>query len=185
MILGFMYWRRVDVPGHDACRLERSGAGYRLSGAAVFRDESGLGQLSYEVSCDAEWRSKRGRVRGWIERRDLDLDLEFVRTARGWSVNGKPVRGHEHTWDLDLAFTPSTNLTQIRRARLRRGQSADVPVAWFDLPNRTLVELPQRYERRSAATYWYESPTSNYQALLEVNAQSFVTKYPELWEAEP
>jgi hypothetical protein len=182
MILGFMYWRRVDVPGHDACRLERVGAGYRLSGAAVFRDENGLGQLSYEVWCDGKWRSRRGRVRGWIERRALDL--EFMRTTRGWAVNGKQVRGLEHTWDLDLAFTPSTNLTQIRRIALRRGQAADVTVAWFDVPNRALVELPQRYERRSATTYWYESPTSNYEALLEVDKQSFVTKYPELWEAE-
>ena len=35
---------------------------------------------------------------------------------------------------------------------------------WFDLDSASLTELPQRYERRSEASYWYEAPTVPYQA---------------------
>ena len=50
----------------------------------------------------------------------------------------------------------------------------------------TLLEaarLPQRYERRSATTYWYESPTAGYAELLELAPSGFVSRYPGLWEA--
>jgi len=29
-------WRRLDTPGHDVCRLEKSDAGWKLEGVAVF-----------------------------------------------------------------------------------------------------------------------------------------------------
>jgi hypothetical protein len=58
-----------------------------------------------------------------------------------------------------------------------------VPVAWIDAPDGVLQALPQRYERRSATTYWYESPTVGYAELLELAPSGFVRRYPGLWEA--
>src|SRR4026207_452783 len=31
-----MLWRRLDVPGHDACALRRIASGWRLEGTALF-----------------------------------------------------------------------------------------------------------------------------------------------------
>jgi hypothetical protein len=87
--------------------------------------------------------------------------------------------------DLDFGFTPATNLLQLQRVALAVGQVADVPVAWLDVSAGTLTVLPQRYERRSATTYWYESPSANYEGLLEVAPTGFIRRYPGLWEAEP
>ena len=50
-------------------------------------------------------------------------------------------------------------------------------------PDGVLQALPQRYERRSATTYWYESPTAGYAELLELAPSGFVRRYPGLWEA--
>jgi len=85
---------------------------------------------------------------------------------------------------LDLGFTPATNLSQLRRIALAEGQAADVPVAWLDVATGSLVALPQRYERRTASTYWYEAPSVGYADLLEVAPSGFVRRYPGLWEAE-
>jgi hypothetical protein len=41
--------------------------------------------------------------------------------------------------------------------------------------------LPQRYERRGEASYWYEAPTVPYRALLEIAPNGFVRSYPDLW----
>jgi hypothetical protein len=87
--------------------------------------------------------------------------------------------------DLDLGFTPATNLSQLRRVALQVGEAVDVPVAWLDVDAGTLDKLHQRYERRSEETYWYEAPRFNYSALLQVSALGFVEKYPNLWEAYP
>jgi uncharacterized protein len=101
-----------------------------------------------------------------------------------WMVDGQVVPKLEECVDLDLGFTPATNLFQLRRIALAVGQAADVPVAWLDVPVGTLDRLHQRYERRTAETYWYEAARFDYFALLQVSAVGFVEKYPTLWEAD-
>jgi hypothetical protein len=102
-----------------------------------------------------------------------------------WTMNGAPVPAVDGCLDLDLGFTPATNLLAINRLALSVGQAALAPAAWLDVDAATLTVLPQRYERRSATSYWYEAPSVGYQALLEVDASGFVTRYPGLWVAEP
>jgi hypothetical protein len=43
------------------------------------------------------------------------------------------------------------------------------PSSYLLSPEVSLALLPQRYTRRSADTYWYESPTTSYEALLEID----------------
>ena len=176
-------WRRLDTPGHDACRLAPHDAGWSLDGAAVFRHEGVPARLAYHLACDLAWRTQWGRVRGWIGPRAVDWHV--VRGADGtWTLDDALVPGLESYVDLDLGFTPATNLSQLRRVALAEGQAADVPVAWLDVATGSLVGLPQRYERRTAATYWYEAPSVGYADLLEVAPSGFVRRYPGLWEAE-
>jgi hypothetical protein len=100
-------------------------------------------------------------------------------------MNGAVVPGLASYVDLDLGFTPATNLLQLRRLALAERQAADVPVAWLDVSAGTLGVLPQRYERRTEATYWYEAPSVNYRGVLEVAPNGFIRRYPGLWEMEP
>jgi hypothetical protein len=176
-------WRRLDTPGHDACRLLKSAAGWQLEGTAVFRHEGVPARLSYRVACDRAWRTQRGEIHGWVGEQQVELTV--VRTDHGvWTLNGALVPGFEALVDLDLSFTPATNLPQLRRSALAEGQTADIPVAWLDVPSWNLQVLPQRYERRTGATYWYEAPTVRYSALLEVAPSGFIRRYPDLWEME-
>jgi hypothetical protein len=174
-------WRRVDVPGFDACRLSRLDEGWRLGGTAVFRGESGPACLAYEVECDDDWRTRAGSVTGWVGERSID-----IRIARStddlWMLDGAAVR-LEGCVNLDFGFTPATNLLQLRRMALDIGDVADVPVAWVDVDSDRLERIDQRYERRSDREYWYESPRFDYVALLHVNTSGFIERYPDLWEA--
>lgn len=176
-------WRRLDTPGHDACRLERSSSGWLLEGTAVFRHEGLPAQLAYHIECDQEWRSQRGNVRGWLGADSIDYRI--ARTPQGaWSLDDAIVIDLGDCVDLDFGFTPATNLSQIRRLALNEGQAANAPAAWLDVSKGTLRLLPQRYERRSETTYWYEATMFQYAALLEVAPTGFVRSYPGLWEAE-
>lgn len=150
----------------------------------MFRHEGMAAHLAYQVTCDREWRSQRGQVRGWLGVETVDLTV--ARTAEGaWMLDGSVVPGLESCPDLDLGFTPATNVIPLRRLRLNEGQAADAPAAWLDMAAVTLQRLPQRYERRSETAYWYETPTTRYAGLLEVTPVGFVRLYPGLWEAEP
>ena len=176
-------WRRLDAPGHDACRLQARGVGWLLEGTAAILLDGLPARLSYAVACDQGWQTEHGRVRGWVGSRSVRY--EVVRSSDGtWMLNEKAVAGLESCVDLDLAFTPATNLLHLRRVALPEGLAADFPVAWFDVTSGTLRVLPQHYERRSETSYWYASPTADYAALLEVSPNGFVRKYPGLWEEE-
>ncbi|MCY1380818.1 putative glycolipid-binding protein [compost metagenome] len=89
-----------------------------------------------------------------------------------------------HCVDLDLGFTPATNLLQLRRLNLAPGESADAPAAWVDIEDGGLSELMQRYERRGEGTYAYEAKRFDYAEVLGVTADGFVSDYPRLWRAE-
>src|SRR5688572_23510078 len=97
-------WRRLDTPGHDACRVSKTDDGWQLQGVAVFLHELGPAQIEYVVACDSAWRSRTGGVRGWIAHESWDLRIE--RTAAGtWRLNDMSVDGLEHCLDVDFGFT--------------------------------------------------------------------------------
>jgi len=177
-------WKRIDVPGHDACHLGWTGDGWMLDGVAAFLEEGEPASLRYRILCDATWRSRKGRVTGWLGARRIHLRVRRTRSG-GWTLNDQIVPGLGDCVDLDLGFTPATNLTQLRRIALAIGRSADVPVAWLDVAAGTLDLLHQRYTRRTESAYWYEAPRFEYAELLEFGPEGFARRYPRLWEAEP
>ena len=175
----FATWMRLDRPGRDAALLEPSDGGWLLRGAAAFDHDGGSAAVAYQVEVDARWQTKRGVISGFLG--DKTIEHEIRRDDQGWRLNGVVVEGLEHLVDLDYGFTPATNVLQLSRVALELGQRAEVPVAWFDLDSASLIELPQSYERRSAASYWYEAPTVAYQGLLAIAPNGFVQSYPGLW----
>jgi uncharacterized protein len=176
-------WRRLDSPGHDACRLEQHGSGWQVEGTTVFQLGGRPAHLSYAAACDVSWRALSGHVRGWIG--DRTVEFFIARSSGGaWTLDGEDVPGLLDCMDLDFGFTPSTNLLQLRRLALDNGQRGDAPAAWLDVSTGTLDALVQRYERRSETTYWYEAPRFNYAAMLEVDNIGFIRRYSDLWEAE-
>jgi hypothetical protein len=178
-----LLWARLDTPGHDVCRLHEIDDGWELEGSAIFVHERLPARLGYRLTCDRAWRTQRGAVNGWVGA-EL-IDFEIARSADGtWRCNGAVVEGLGACVDLDLGFSPATNLFQVRRLALAEGQAADAPVAWLDVTSGALELLLQRYERRSTFTYWYEAPRFGYAALLEVDAVGFVRRYPGLWEVQ-
>ncbi|MGH7340217.1 MAG: putative glycolipid-binding domain-containing protein [Candidatus Rokuibacteriota bacterium] len=182
-VLASALWRRIDTPGHEACRLEQNGSGWCLQGTAVFRHEVGPASLAYAVRCDARWETLSGQVRGFLGERPIDYAVS--RGGSVWTLNGSAVPGLDHLVDLDLGFTPATNLQQLQRVPIARGEQVELPVAWLDVDAGTLTELPQTYERRGETTFWYTAPSLGYEGLLELAPNGFIRRYPDLWEVEP
>jgi uncharacterized protein len=89
--------------------------------------------------------------------------------------------------DLDLSFTPATNLLPLRRLSLDVGQSAEVRSAWLEWPDVRLTPLVQRYGRRSETEYDYESDLPGgelFRSSLRVQPEGWVLDYGNLWRAE-
>jgi hypothetical protein len=176
-------WRRLDMPGHEMSELERTGEGWELRGLALLAHDGQPCRLDYRIECDPEWRTERVRVDGQV--RDRPLTLQLTRSAHGeWHADGQPIAALRGCIDVDLGFSPSTNLLPIRRLGLAVGDRADVRAAWVRFPTLALEVLEQVYTRLGIDSYRYESAGGTFRRDLTVNDEGWVTDYPDFWRAE-
>jgi hypothetical protein len=113
----------------------------------------------------------------------VSIDIS-VDGARRWRLDGIERQAVAGCFDLDLSFSPSTNLLPIRRLQLAVGEKTEVKAAWLRFPEFTLEPLNQSYRRIAAAAYWYEADGGRFITELAVNESGFVTSYPNFWEIE-
>ena len=175
-------WRRLDLPGHEIAMLDAVDGGWKLSGTAVFLSQQGPSKLDYAVICDANWRTNSARISGVIGG-DTVSRIVTVDAQRRWHLDGVESGGVEGCIDIDLGFSPSTNLLPIRRLALDVGEEATVMAAWLPFPSLRFEVLPQLYRREADMTYRYESRGGLFVRTLEVNHAGFVTSYPDFWQA--
>lgn len=176
-------WRRLDLPGHEVAQLSREADGWRLSGVAAVAESGRPCRLEYDITSDAKWHTERCLVHGYVGLIAIKLDL--VRSpSSAWTVNGAPVGSLDGCEDVDLGFSPATNLLPIRRLRLDVGATASVRAAWVRFPEMTTELLEQVYTRVAADRYLYESAGGTFKRELIVDATGFVVEYPGVWVAE-
>jgi hypothetical protein len=175
-------WRRRDA-GHESARLGRDESGrWRLEGTAVFVHESDPCRLDYRVLCTADWTTIAARVDGWVGARPVMIHVD--RSAEGrWRLNGISRSGVDGSADVDLNFSPSTNLLPIRRLGLAVGQQAAVRAAWLRFPSFELEPLEQVYRRMAERQYRYESGGGRFVADIDVDEHGFATRYLDVWHA--
>jgi hypothetical protein len=162
--------------------MRADGRGVRLEGDAIFIDNGERCRLQYAVVTDAALRTRRAWVVGRAGMRALRIDIR-VSDDGAWSLDGREQPEVRGCVDVDLAFTPATNVLPLRRLRLARGQGAAAPAAYLQLDAARLSLLSQRYERVSRSRYRYDAPAFGYSAVLRVARSGIVLLYPGLFEA--
>lgn len=175
-------WRRLDTPGHDTVHVVRIGDEWELRGRADWSEPTGAWSLEYVVTCDAHWRTRAAAVRGAVD--GASVTHMITRSETGvWTLDGVPVASVTGCDDIDLSFTPATNLLPIRRLALGVGASAPVRAAWLGIPDLDLQPLEQAYRHAAPDVYMYESE-GGFRRELTVDATGLVLDYPGMWTAE-
>jgi hypothetical protein len=173
----------VERPGHEAARLVWHEPFWRLSGMAVWSEGGMACRLEYAVVCDGGWLTRHAWVAGWNGPRHVRVDL-LATTDRRWQIDGRLCAEVTGCPDVDLGFSPATNLLPIRRLGLEAGQAAAVRAAWLRFPQLALGPLEQIYRRTGPDRYHYSTADGAFAAELEVDADGFVRRYPGQWELE-
>jgi hypothetical protein len=180
-----MFWRRLDQPGHEAARLVFHPPFWQLTGTAVFADRGVPCRVEYQVTCDPTWQTLAAQLSGWAGARRVVCSIS-ADPRRRWRLDGREYPAVEGCVDLDLSFSPATNLIPVRRLGLAVGDGAPVRAAWLRFPECRLEPLEQRYHRVDAERYRYESGTGDdvFRAELRVTSSGFVVEYPGFWSRE-
>lgn len=176
-------WKGLVFPGHEACQLSYRDSKWYLEGTAVFSHEAEVCQLSYHILCDSGWRTLRVNIEGWLGNNKIYKRIRTDPNQRWW-LNEIEVPEVTGCIDIDLNFSPSTNLLPIRRLNLPIGGKVDLTAAWLKFPGFTLEPLPQQYLRLEEQLYRYESNEGRFVAELRVNRAGFAVDYPGIWKAE-
>lgn len=176
-------WRRLDKPGHESARLFHKDSLWHLYGTAVFVHDRQPCRLDYLLECDSEWRTTSGKVVGWVGDEMIGVEISVDAVGR-WRLNGEERVEVKDCIDLDLNFSPSTNLLPIRRLKLAVGREATVRAAWLRFPRFKLEPLEQTYRRIETSRYLYESAGGRFVTELTVNELGLVTHYPNFWRVE-
>lgn len=176
-------WHGIVLPGHEACRLFSQDSYWYLEGTAVFSNEQQPCHLAYQLICDNSWQTISAEVEGWLGKTLIGVQIK-TNPAQEWWLNGVEQPDMKGCTDIDLNFSPSTNLLPIRRLNLAIGETAEVNAAWLRFPSFQLELLSQQYRRLDETTYRYESAGGQFVADLKVHPSGFVIEYPGLWQAE-
>ena len=148
---------------------------------ALFVSEGQACTLDYSIACSSSWVTRSARVSGWVGDRRIDTHIEH---DGSWTINGAVCPQVEGCIDVDLNFSPSTNLLPIRRLRLEIGERAAVRAAWLRFPTFTLEPLEQTYTRLAERTYRYESAGGRFVAEIEVDDDGLPVTYGDIWACE-
>jgi hypothetical protein len=180
-----MRWRRIDVPGREEARIEQTANGWRLTGELEVKEGSVSAQLAYLIECERDWRTRQAIVSGSASGAPIRLELGADGNGH-WTLNGAPLALVEGALDIDLGFTPATNLLPIRRLDLMVGERAEVRTAWVRFPELWVEALEQSYQRDAARVFRYDALVDGerFQARLDTDEFGRVLRYEGLWEAE-
>ncbi|MBZ4330826.1 putative glycolipid-binding domain-containing protein [Corallococcus sp. AS-1-12] len=176
-----LIWRRVmDELGFEHARVRRGPEGAELSGLLLVAEQGAPLRAEYSIVCDSAWRTRRVSVtQSWRgEHRALTLEHD----GQGhWWKDGQVAQELEGCTDVDLGLTPSTNALPINRLRLAEGARAEIRAAWVRFPELEVVPARQGYTRTGPARYRYEGLESDFNAMLDVDADGVPIDYADLW----
>jgi hypothetical protein len=177
-------WSAIYLKGHEYCRVHSHNGRWYLTGVAVFLKDKNPCRLEYVIECDSAWHSRAAKIAGRVGDEQINVEIT-VQSDQSWRLNGVEQPAVSGCIDIDLNFSPSTNLLPVRRLKLTVGQQATVNAGWVRFPGFKLERLEQTYTRLDELTYRYKSGGGAFVRELRVNDFGLVTSYPGIWEEEP
>lgn len=177
-------WSRSDAPGMEHLALITRNGEAEADGIVLGVEDGAAFRLRYTVRCDPRWRVRRVEISFVDERRGLSLTADGE--GRWFDESGAAVPALDGCVDVDITATPLTNTLPIRRLALKRGESADVKVAYVTVPDLRVAPDGQRYTcletDAAGGRYRFEQTGSGFTAVLRVDADGLVDDYPGLFE---
>jgi uncharacterized protein len=142
-------------------------------------------RIRYQISCDLNWHVRRVVVASMDED---EQTLRFLSDGFGNWTHESGVSNFELNgcFDVDITATPFTNTLPIRRLRLTPGESAEIKVVYFTIPEMQVNVEPQRYTcletSRTGGKYKFESVDGGFTAVITVDGDGLVEDYPTLFK---
>ena len=177
-------WTPWSEPGLEHLHLQQKDEKVVADSVIIGISNSTPFRLWYEMVCDTNWTIKE---LGLILLGGNGKSIKVQTDGQGhWSTSsGDSLPSLEGCIDVDISATPFTNTLPIRRLALSPGQSAELLVAYVEIPELELKPDRQRYTCLGLGTqerlYRYEGLESRFSAELRVDSDGLVIDYAGLF----
>lgn len=165
-----LLWNGTDEWRQELCELTLADDGLVATGAQLGNTPKPY-RAAYELEVRGGWVTRRLRV----EVAGVGT-LELRHDGKGtWSG----AQGLDGVVDVDLAYSPLTNVMPVRRHALHAEPGAvDLELAWVSLPDLKVHRSAQRYEHLEPGRVRFSS--GDFSADLELDEHGLVVRYPGL-----
>jgi hypothetical protein len=180
-------WRNLTEAGLERCELnEYADRSRELRGTVLVNRGGDPIEARYSILIGEDWHTRSAIVEiGGQEKKTITFSPD---AGARWNVKALPadmeivwdLAPGEHVVDIDLGFTPATNVLPICRLNLEVGQSHAVTACWLRYPELTIQILRQTYTRMESDRYLYQSP--GFEAEVTVDEQGLPVDYIGYWE---
>jgi uncharacterized protein len=175
-------WREWEGLGLEHAFVAESDGGIVVESVVMGREGGEAFATRYHIVWDQKWRTKSLAVSLiGVNRGGVALSSDGLGAWRD-EAEQRRLPALDGAIDVDITCTPFTNTLPIRRLGLGAGESADVVVAYIDVPSLNVTADPQRYTRlEPMRRYRFESLDSDFVREIEVDKNGLVVLYPGLF----
>ena len=174
-------WQHHEVrTGFEVAAFTRCDDGYLVHGVTAAAEGSTVWQVEYDIALDADWITRRVRVRRWAPEGCITVALDRDGAA-GWRVNRRRIPELDDCLDVDLESSVLTNAFPVRRACAGTGAHWSAPAAYIHAADLTVARLDQRYTFLASDDrhrFAYEAPEFDFRCQLDYDAAGLVLHYP-------
>ena len=174
-------WTAVRWPGLEHVIVSEDATGWRGHSQLILARPE-LASISYQVSCDPQWRFTELTI--MVTTATARTSLVLTSGRSGWRANSQPRPDLDGCTDIDIDCTPLTNTLPIRRLDWPAAAAHDIDVAYITVPDLAVQRVQQRYTRLAAeepGTSQFRYESGSFATELQADTNGFVIDYPGIW----
>ena len=173
----------MEETGLEHLNLRPDGENFIAESVVLRLQEGKPFQLSYRILVDPAWRVREIEVSLQSgANRQIKLSADG---AGNWTdaVTGNSLPEFSGCLEIDISATPFTNTLPVRRNNLKIGESVNISVVYFLIPEMIVRRSEQRYTALETDFYRFEENGlfTGFSADLRFDKDGLVIDYPNLF----
>lgn len=136
----------------------------------------------YVLHLTKHWKAMRAEVDFRVSDQQYSLHLQRDDSGNWTDMAGKSYPELHGCNFVDISLTPFTNSLPVNALHLNEGDSAEFDLVYFDILENNIRRERQKYTRMPGNIYRFENDGGAFTAHITVDADGFVTDYPNLFE---
>ncbi|MGP4063185.1 putative glycolipid-binding domain-containing protein [Halobacillus sp. H74] len=170
-------WDHLEAAGAEHVKLKRSETHMEVNGTVLLVHNQMPHRLEYEVKLDLDWKTKTVKVYHDGSPKPFVVHAE---KQDKWWVNGEYDENLDGATNVDLTFTPFSNMLPINRVSWKIGERRTFKMVYVDVMLREVQPLLQVYtylgDTEGKRIFQYKC--RDYETALVVDQDGWVVEYP-------